>query len=177
MADGFTVDRQALQETAQGINDTISALGKLGFAEEADVGRGFGGLALSGLQVGYEGLQSAFGDFCGRWSWGVRTMVQDGNQIAQRLGLSAGAYNNAEQTVIGSVKDLVDAGVGDPHMTDAQAAAASWSQDAAGVTGAQTPGGNMTPQQAENAIRSQWDEVGHEVVQSKGGGLDSLIAP
>jgi hypothetical protein len=177
MADGFTVEPQALQETAQGINDTISALGGLGVDEEADVGRGFGGLALSGLQVGYAGLQSAFGDFCGRWSWGVRSLVQDGNQIAQRLGLAAGAYNNAEQTIIGSVKDLVDATVGDPHMTDAQAAAASWSQDAAGVTGSQTPEGNMTPQQAEQAIAAQWKAEGHNIVQSKGGGLDTLIIP
>jgi hypothetical protein len=177
MADGFTVDRQALQETAQGINDTISALGKLGFDEEADVGRGFGGLALSGLQVGYEGLQSAFGEFCGRWSWGVRTLVQDGNQIAQRLGLTAGAYSNAEQTLTGSIKDLVVAAVGDPHMTDAQAAAASWSQDAAEVTGARTPGGNMTPQQAEQEIAAQWKAEGRNVIQSRGGGLDGLVIP
>lgn len=177
MSGGFTVSIEALQETAQGINDTISDLGKLGFAEEADVGQGFGGLALSGLQVGYEGLQSAFGNFCGRWSWGVRSMVQDGNQIAQRLGLAAGGYHNAEQTVIGSVKDLVDATAGDPHMTDAQAASASWSQDAAGLTGSQTPEGNMTPQQAQQAIDAQWKTVGHEVAESKGGGLDALIIP
>jgi hypothetical protein len=177
MADGFTVEPQALQETAQGINETISALDGLGFNEEADVGQGFDGLQLSGLQVGYSGLQSAFAGFCGRWSWGVRTLVQDGNQIAQRLGLAAGAYNNAEQTIIGSVKDLVDATVGDPHMTDAQAASASWSQDAAGITGAQTPEGNMTPQQAEQAIAAQWKAEGHNIVQSKGGGLDTLILP
>ena len=41
MADGFTVDRAALLETAQGINDTIGALEGLGFDEEAEVGRGF----------------------------------------------------------------------------------------------------------------------------------------
>ncbi len=177
MVDGFTVDRKALQETAQGINDTISELGILGFDEEADVGRGFGGLALSGLQVGYEGLQSSFGEFCSRWSWGIRTLVQDGNQIAQRLGLTAGAYNNAEQNVIASLKDVVVATAGDPHMSDAQAAAGSWSQDAAQVTGAQTPDGNMTPQQAEKVIAAQWKAESHDVVESKGGGLDSLIVP
>jgi hypothetical protein len=177
MADGFTVDRNALMETAQGINDTIAALGKLGFDEEADVGRGFGGLALSGLQVGDAGLQAAFGEFCGRWEWGVRALVQDGNQIAQRLGLTAGAYSNAEQKVIDSIKDVVDAAAGDPHMSDAQAANASWSQDAAQVTGAQTPGGNMTPQQAEKAIIAQWKAEAGDVVKSKGGGLDGLILP
>jgi len=105
MADGFTVDRAALLETAQGINDTIGALEGLGFDEEAETGRGFSGLALSGLQAGYAGLQSAFAGFCDRWSWGVRALVQDGNQFAQRLGLSAGMYADAEQPIIGSVKN------------------------------------------------------------------------
>jgi hypothetical protein len=72
---GFTVDRAALRQTAQGINDTIGALEKLGFNEEAEVGRGFSGLALSGLQVGHADLQGAFSGFCDRWSWGVRTLV------------------------------------------------------------------------------------------------------
>jgi len=62
-------------------------------------------------------------------------------------------------------------------MTDQQAAAASWSQDAAGVTGAKTPEGDMTPQQAEQAIEAQWKTEGHNIVQSKGGGLDGLIIP
>ena len=43
IADGFTVDRAALLETAQGLSDTIKALGKLGFAEEATSAGGFPG--------------------------------------------------------------------------------------------------------------------------------------
>ena len=50
-------------------------------------------------------------------------------------------------------------------------------QDAAGLTGAQTPESNMTPQQAQQAIDAQWKTVGHEVAESKGGGLDALIIP
>jgi hypothetical protein len=72
VASGLTVNRAALIETAQGINETIGALTGLGFDEEAEVGRGFSGLSLSGLQVGDAGLQSAFAGFCDRWSWGVR---------------------------------------------------------------------------------------------------------
>ena len=141
MADGFSVDRAALSETAQGINNTIGALKGLGFDETAEVGRGFSGLALSGLQAGDAGLQQALGGFCDRWSWGVRTLVQDGNQFAARLGLSAGVYADTEKYLVGVAKNVTDALVGDPHMTDAQAAQASWSQDAAVVTGAQTPEG------------------------------------
>jgi hypothetical protein len=115
MAGGFTVDRAALGEAAQGISDTIGALGQLGFAEEAGVGRGFSGLALSGLQVGDAGLQDAFSGFCDRWSWGVRSLVQDGSEIAVRLGLNAGIYADAEQYVVGQLKNVTDAATGDPR--------------------------------------------------------------
>jgi hypothetical protein len=172
---GYTVNIGALNETAQGINDTIGALDKLGISESAGTGRGFEGLTLSALQVGYEGLTSAFGGFTGRWAWGVRSLVQDGNQISQRLNLSAGAYYQAEQKVIGSVKDLVVAAAGDPHMTDAQAAAGSWSQDAAGITGAKTPDGNMTWQQAEQQIEAQWKAEGKDVLEN--GWKSPLVNP
>jgi len=51
MADGFTVDRAALAQTAQGVNDTINDLKPLGIDETAEAGGGFSGLALSGLQA------------------------------------------------------------------------------------------------------------------------------
>jgi hypothetical protein len=160
MADGFSVDRAALNETAQGINNTIGALKGLGFDETAEVGRGFSGLALTGLQAGHGGLAAAFGSFCDRWSWGVRTLVQDGNQFAARLGISAGVYADTENYLVGVAKNVTGALAGDPHMTDAQAAQASWSQDAAGITGAHTQGGNMTWAQAGSAAAQQWKAVG-----------------
>src|SRR6201995_161496 len=75
MADGFSVDRAALSATAQGINETIGSLKGLGLDETGEVGRGFSGLALTGLQAGQPDLAGAFGDFCDRWSWGVRSLV------------------------------------------------------------------------------------------------------
>jgi len=160
MADGFSVDRAALSDTAQGINNTIGALKGLGFDETAEVGRGFSGLSLAGLQAGDAGLAQAVGSFCDRWSWGVRTLVQDGNQFAARLGISAGVYYDTEKYLVGVAKNVTDALAGDPHMTDAQAEQASWRQDAAVVTGAQTQGGNMTWAQAGSAAAQQWKAVG-----------------
>jgi hypothetical protein len=166
MADGYAVDRAALAEAAQGLNDVISELSGLGLDETGEVGRGFSGLALSGLQAGDADLAGAFGNFCDRWSWGVRALVQDGNQFAQRLGLSAGLYSDVENQVTGAIKDIVVAGAGDPHMSDQQAAAASWSQDAAEITGAQTQGGDMTPRQAVQAMKQQWDGVGQTAMST-----------
>jgi hypothetical protein len=165
MAGGFTVDRAALRETARGISDTIGALRKLGFVEEADVGRGFSGLALSGLQVGNAGLQEALSGFCDRWSWGVRSLVQDGNEIAVRLGLNAGVYADAEQYAVGALKDVTDAAVGDPHLSDAQAEQGSWAQ-AAGVASSQRPNDLSAAawRQAGTQIEQTWQTEGRDLL-------------
>jgi hypothetical protein len=131
VADGFSVDRAALSETAQGINGVISALEPLGIDETAEVGRGFSALALSEEQVGDGGLTGAFGDFCDRWSWGVRSLVQDGNQFARRLGLAAGTYSMVEQQVKGAAGSLGAALTDDPHTGAQQTASGSQG----GVTG------------------------------------------
>ena len=168
MSDGFTVDRAALAQAAQGINGTISDLGQLGFTEEANAGRGFSGLALSGMQAGDTGLASAFSDFCDRWSWGVRTLVQTGNQIAARLHLSAGNYYNAEQSIIGSLKGLVSATVGDPEKSQAAAAQGSWSQAVSQGPAPDSFSGQAW-QQAGGHIAHIAAATGHEVASDPGG--------
>ena len=169
MADGFSVDRAALNATAQGINTTIGALKGLGIDETGEEGRGFSGLSLTGLQAGQSDLASALGDFCDRWSWGVRSLVQDGNQFAARLGLSAGVYYDTEQYLTGVAKNVTDALAGDPHLTDGQAAQASWTTDAAGITGAQTTGGEMTWSQVGSQASRQWAQVGQDELNGPGG--------
>jgi hypothetical protein len=162
MADGFSVDRRALAETADGIKASIGALKGLGLDETAEVGRGFSGLSLSGLQAGHADLATAFGGFCDRWSWGVRSLVQDGDQFAARLGLSAGVYADTEQYLTGVAKHVTVAVAGDPHLSDGQAARASWSQDAAAVTGAPTPGSGTTWAQVGQQAHQQWSQVGRD---------------
>jgi hypothetical protein len=125
---GYQVSPAALQETAKGITDSIDALKGLGIDGTADAGRGFSDMSLRGMQVGHAGLQNTFDEFLSRWSWGVRTLVQDGNQIAQQLGLNAGAYADAEQYATGVFKDLTADVMGDPHLTDSQVESRSWSQ-------------------------------------------------
>lgn len=166
MADGFTVDRAALTETAQGLNDVIGQLTSLGLSESADVGRGFSELALSGQQAGDGNLAGAFSDFCDRWSWGVRALVQDGNQFAQRLGLSAGLYNTVENQNIGALKDLTASALADPHLTDTQAENSSWAQ-ATGRAQPNDPNANMTDQQAVKTMENQWETVGKSIPSSE----------
>lgn len=126
--DGYQVNPALLQQAASGINDTIAELKTLGFAEEADEGRGFGSLSMTGMQVGQSGLQGAFSDFCNRWSWGVRSLVKQGNEIAGKLGITAGTYADAEQYAVGVLKDAVNAVAGDPHASNQQVENESFGQ-------------------------------------------------
>lgn len=160
MSDGFAVDRAALAETAKGLTGAIDALKSVGITEDAEVGMGFSNLALSASQAG--AVAQSLSSFCQKWNWGVTGMVQDGYEFGSRLGLSVSLYNDAETQAEGSVKQLVASVAGDPYMSSAQAAKSSWSQDAAIVTGAKTPGQNTTAQQAEQQIKQQWSAVGHD---------------
>jgi hypothetical protein len=169
MADGFTVDRGALSETSQGINDTIGALKGLGFDEEAEVGRGFSGVALRGLQIGHPGLHGVFGDFCDRWSWGVRSLVQDGNEIAVRLGLSAGLYHDTEQYLTGAAKDVVGDMAGNPYLTDAQVENETWSQTVDSGFAAPDDLSGSAWQQAGGQTEQTWKAEGRDVAEGQWG--------
>ncbi len=123
---GYQVNPASLQETAKGINDTISNLKSLGVAGTADAGRGFSDMELTGMQVGHAGLMNGFNDFCNKGSWGVRTLVQDGNQFASTLNLNAGSYADMEQYASGTFKDLYSDALGNPDLTDQQVESESW---------------------------------------------------
>ena len=172
MSDGYQVDPTLLQEAAQGINDTIGELKTLGISEAAEVGRGFSGLSLRGLQVGHQGLQGAFSSFCDRWSWGVRTLVQDGSEFAQRLGLSAGTYNDMEQYAIGVFKDAANSVAGDPHASDQQVENESWSQ----MMNKDMPDYSAKSwQQAGHDMANTWKQEGRDVMAGQYG-INKTIA-
>lgn len=152
MSGSYGVNPDDLKKTADGINATIGELKGLGIAESGEVGRGFSQISLRGMQVGHQGLERAFSDFCERWSWGVRTLVQDGSEIAARLHLSAGEYHDAEQYAIGTLKDAANAAVGDPHKSDGAVEQESWSEI----------GHDANPLNADYSAES-WDKAGQDM--------------
>ncbi|WP_051969455.1 hypothetical protein [Kitasatospora azatica] len=176
---GYTVHPNALESAAKGINDAIAELKTLGFDGEAVEGRGFGHMSMDTWQFGHDKAHAAFSHFLDRWGWGVRTLVQDGNQIAVRLGLSAGLYYQQEQYVEGVLKDAVNAGMGNPHLTDEQVEAQSWSK-----TWADNPINDdiMHPDNAQDFakanenIKKTWTAEGKDFVKTEKarGGLDLL---
>jgi hypothetical protein len=155
---GYSVSPDLLHKTAEGINNTIGELKAVGMDETADAGRGFSQLELRGMQVGHQGLQEAFQQFCDRWSWGVRTLVQDGNHIAQQLHLAAGSYHDMEQYASGALKDVVSDVMGNPHLTDDQVEKESWGQ-----VGADNP---INQALHPDFSAQSWEKTGHDAAQT-----------
>ncbi|MER5304786.1 hypothetical protein ABT039_35685 [Streptomyces lasiicapitis] len=117
-----------LNRIAQGITLALDELKELGMVGEAGAGRGFGDIALTGLQLGHGGLTADFKSFCERWEWGVRSLVNEGNKFAQGVGLSAGTFHETEKYVEGSLKIVVNAANpgGNPYASEEEITQKGW---------------------------------------------------
>ncbi|MFJ9339487.1 hypothetical protein ACIRP0_09360 [Streptomyces sp. NPDC101733] len=120
------VSKQALGQISQGITQTLGELRELGAIGSAGVGRGFAGLSMSGMETGHEGLAASFETFCERWEWGVRSLVQQGNSFAAKVGLSAGLMHEEEQYIQGSFKVLTNSAMGNPYASEKDIVDKSW---------------------------------------------------
>ncbi|MFG2179467.1 hypothetical protein ACGFLS_12230 [Streptomyces abikoensis] len=118
--DGIQASQAALGNVAKGINAAIGELKGIGGAGAASVGRGFDDLALSGMELGHGGLTASLKNFCERWDWGVRALIQDADQFAERVGLAAGYYHERDRYVADTFKVVANAAIGNPHLTEDQ---------------------------------------------------------
>ncbi|MFF7641056.1 hypothetical protein [Streptomyces canus] len=167
MSDGYGADPEVLKQAAQGINQTIEELQAVGQVGRGAVGFGFESLELSPLQMGHAGLAKAFGTFAERWEWGVKALVEEGNEIAEKLDLSAGYYHEAEEYGVGVLKDVVVANYGAPTVSSQDAAQMSWSQVESGVKGAWTP--DLSQESASGAVQQMgqsWQETQEDLTTS-----------
>ncbi|MFG2877759.1 hypothetical protein ACGFYU_22640 [Streptomyces sp. NPDC048337] len=120
------VSKQALAQIAQGITDSLAELKELGPEASAVMGRGFTELALSRTQTGHDSLTSTLSTFCERWGWGVRSLVQQANEFAFDVGLSAGLIHEQDQYVQGSFKVLTNAALGNPYASEQEVIDKDW---------------------------------------------------
>ncbi|MFI8072773.1 hypothetical protein ACIF85_28865 [Streptomyces sp. NPDC086033] len=150
MSNGYEADPEVLKQAAKGINQTIEELQDVGMVGGGAVGRGFGSLGLTQLQMGHTGLAKAFSTFAERWEWGVKALVDEGNEIAEKLDLSAGYYHEAEEYAIGVTKDYVVAAYGDPAVSGEKAERMSWGQVGASAKESWTP--DLSQQSASESL-------------------------
>ncbi|MEU6239364.1 hypothetical protein [Kitasatospora sp. NPDC047058] len=162
---GYEVDPQALKLAEEGINGAIGELQKLGIAGFAESGRGFSELEMTGMEAGDPDLGNVFNEFCERWSWGVRKLVQEGTQIATRLGLSAGYYYEQEKYANNLLKDVVASGMGNPHQTEEQIEGKSWGEVWGDNPYTQITNPDFSAESADKAyenMKKTWSDVAKE---------------
>lgn len=122
-------DKASVAKFTRGVGATIDGLGELGGATGSVMGKGFSALSMTGMEAGHHGLAADFEDFCERWEWGVRALVNDASQIANRLGLAAGTQWEHDQYVAGTLKVGVNALMGgNPHASEEEIARQDWGE-------------------------------------------------
>ncbi|PZT68690.1 hypothetical protein DN402_13100 [Streptomyces sp. SW4] len=149
--DGKDLKAEGLDLIAQGITLTLEELRELGMIGEAAAGRGFSDIALSGLELGHEGLTAAFTTFCERWEWGVRALVVEGNNFADAVGLAAGTLHETDQYVEGMLKVAANSLAGNPHATEEEITGKSWTQ-----LGVETAGAYLNPDYSKESFQEAW---------------------
>ncbi|MFF9275400.1 hypothetical protein [Streptomyces griseosporeus] len=148
---GPDIQAVGLDEIAKGITLVLDELKEIGAFGSAGAGRGFSELALTGLELGHEGVLSAFTSFCERWEWGVRALVVEGNNFADGVGLSAGTFFQLDQYVEGSFKVGANSLIGNPHATEDEITGKSWSQLAQDASYAYTH-----PDYSQESFQEAW---------------------
>ncbi|MEV3853720.1 hypothetical protein AB0J38_05255 [Streptomyces sp. NPDC050095] len=157
---------QGLDLVTKGLTEALGELKELGMFGEAGAGRGFGDVALSGLELGHEGVTEKFESFCERWEWGVRSLINEGNKFAQGVGLSAGTYYENDKYVEGALKVGANSLIGNPYATEDEVTRQGWGDIAtSGVLG------------GADYSKESWDEANANVAQGyKDAGRDIMTS-
>jgi hypothetical protein len=121
------------------------------------------------LEVGDDGLQQVFGDFCDRWGWGVRSLMRDANEFAGRLGLSAGIYHEQEQYVSDTLKTVWTAGTGNPYLSPDEVKERSWSQTLKDNPVSQVANADYSAESftsGQDEVKAAWSQAAEDVETS-----------
>ncbi|MFE2288574.1 hypothetical protein ACFXDJ_30960 [Streptomyces sp. NPDC059443] len=124
------VSPAAVKNVRDGLRAAIGELRDSGAdAAGASQGAGFSDLSMTGMEAGHAGLATLFEDFCERWEWGARSLVQNASTLAQSLGIAAGTVWEEEQYIQGSFKVVVNAATfGNPHASEDEIEQKGWGE-------------------------------------------------
>lgn len=123
----LALDPASVAKVTKGLGATIGELGEVGDSTGSVMGKGFSNLAMTQMEAGHHGLADDFEDFCDRWEWGVRALVQDASAIASRLGLAAGTQWENDQYLEGTFKVVGNSLLGgNPHASEEDIEKQGW---------------------------------------------------
>ncbi|MFD4023850.1 hypothetical protein ACFWRV_10075 [Streptomyces sp. NPDC058576] len=164
---GEDLRTQGLNLIAKGLTEALGELKELGMVGQAGRGRGFSEIALSGLELGNEGLTEEFSSFCERWEWGVRSLISEGNGLAVATGLSAGTFYENEKYVEGTFKVVTNAAIGNPYASEDEVTQQGWKDIAtSGAFGGVDYSQESWDRAGEN-IEQGWKDAGRDVMTSQ----------
>ncbi|MEU8466788.1 hypothetical protein AB0F30_02475 [Streptomyces sp. NPDC029006] len=164
---GKDLRTDGLNLIAKGLTDALGELKELGMVGDAGAGRGFGRIALSGLELGHEGLTGDFKSFCERWEWGVRSLIDEGNGFATKTGLAAGTYYENDRYVEGTFKVVTNAAVGNPYASEEDVQKKGWGDIAtSGAFGGDVDYSKESFTQAGDNSVQGWKDAGRDVLTS-----------
>lgn len=168
-SEGEDLATGGLAEIAQGLTSALGELKELGTVGEAGAGRGFGDIALSGLELGHEDLTGTFSSFCERWEWGVRSLIDEGNAFAVKTGLSAGTYYESDQYVEGALKVGVNAMMGNPHSSEGEITGKDWREVLSDNPYTQFGDADYSKESFDQAMTNSaqgWKDAGRDIMTS-----------
>ncbi|MBK3580706.1 hypothetical protein JHN63_44425 [Streptomyces sp. MBT65] len=164
---GEDLKAEGLELIAKGLTEALGELRELGMVGVAGAGRGFNDIGLSGLELGKDDVTDAFGSFCTRWEWGVRTLINEGNKFALGVGLSAGTYYETEQYVEGTFKVVANAAIGNPYASEDEVTRQSWGDIYnSGIYSGNTDFSADSWKQANENVEQGWKDAGRDVMTS-----------
>ncbi|MCQ4212905.1 hypothetical protein [Streptomyces longispororuber] len=168
-AGGKDLKAEGLDLITRGLTEALAELKELGMAGEAGAGRGFSDVSLSGLELGVENVTETFKSFCERWEWGVRSLINEGNEFAKGVGLSAGTYYETDTYVEGVLKVGANSLIGNPYATEDEVTRKGWGDIAtSGVLGG--PDYSKESWDKANAnVEQGWKDAGRDIVTSRTG--------
>lgn len=89
MADGFSVDLDALENAGRGVAGLVTELGEHNVTD----------LRCDSSAVGHDRLAGTLSSFCERWQIGVANLSRDGDSLAANLTRSARSYRDTDSEV------------------------------------------------------------------------------
>ncbi|MEU3185125.1 hypothetical protein ABZ707_13115 [Streptomyces sp. NPDC006923] len=169
------LDKASVAKFTQGVGATIDQLGELGGATGSVMGKGSSELAMTGMETGHHGLSVDFEDFCERWEWGVRALVRDAGEIANRLGLAAGTLWEHDQYIAGTLKVGANSLFGgNPHAGEEEIAKQNWG-DIFTPDALDPDWSAESFDQAGRDMAQTWKDTGRTVLTEGQGGRQSEI--
>lgn len=97
---GFSADLDALRSASVGISGVLATPG----AHPVDH------INCDPVSLGHDRLAGITKDFCDRWQEGIRNLVQDGQQIADRLVQTANTYSQADASARDALRIAASSG-------------------------------------------------------------------